>query len=96
MTSKPYVASCKYIQLMSNYCAGCRYDPALSTGPEACPFTTLYWDYLLQHEPILRQNQRMSMQLRNLTRLSPADRENIQAQAAALRTATPNHSEQAS
>ncbi len=91
MASKPYVASGKYIQRMSNYCAGCRYDPALSTGPKACPFTTLYWDYLLQHEPTLRQNQRMSMQLRNLTRLSPADREKIQMQAAAVRgTANPN------
>ena len=52
-----------------------------STGPKACPFTTLYWDYLLQHEPKLRQNQRMSMQLKNLTRLSVSDREKIQKQA---------------
>jgi len=86
MASKPYVASGKYIQRMSNYCAGCRYDPAQSTGPEACPFTTLYWDYLLQHEPVLSKNQRMSMQLRNLARLSPADREKIQNQAAQIRT----------
>ena len=85
MASKPYVASGKYIQRMSNYCAGCRYDPAQSTGPRACPFTTLYWDYLLQHEPVLRQNQRMSMQLKNLTRLSAADRENIQRQAKLFR-----------
>jgi deoxyribodipyrimidine photolyase-related protein len=81
MASKPYVASGKYIQRMSNYCAGCRFDPAQSIGPRACPFTTLYWDYLLQHEPVLRQNQRMSMQLKNLTRLSAVDRENIQRQA---------------
>ncbi len=86
MASKPYVASGKYIQRMSNYCAGCRYDPAQSTGPRACPFTTLYWDYLLQHEPALRQNQRMSMQLKNLARLSPADREKIHAQAAVCRS----------
>ncbi len=87
MASKPYVASGKYIQRMSNYCAGCRYDPAQSTGPRACPFTTLYWDYLLQHEPVLRQNQRMSMQVRNLTRLSTTDREKIQKQAQLVRTA---------
>jgi deoxyribodipyrimidine photolyase-related protein len=85
MASKPYVASGKYIQRMSNYCAGCRYDPAQSTGPRACPFTTLYWDYLLQHEPALRQNQRMSMQLKNLTRFSTADREKIQRQAKLFR-----------
>ena len=86
MASKPYVASGKYIQRMSNYCKGCRYDPAQSTGPEACPFTTLYWDYLLRHEPVLRQNQRMGMQLKNLVRLSPADREKIQDQAAQFRS----------
>lgn len=95
MASKPYVASGKYIQRMSNYCADCRYDPAQSTGADACPFTTLYWDYLLQHEPALRQNQRMSMQLRNLARLSAEDREKIHTQAAALRKAAANHSEQA-
>ncbi|MFM7604681.1 MAG: cryptochrome/photolyase family protein, partial [Prosthecobacter sp.] len=86
MASKPYVASGKYIQRMSNYCSGCRYDPAQSTGPDACPFTTLYWDYLLQHEPALKQNQRMSMQLKNLGRLSVSDREKIQKQAKIVRT----------
>ncbi len=85
MASKPYVASGKYIQRMSNYCQGCRYDPAQSTGPRACPFTTLYWDYLLQHEPVLRRNQRMGMQLKNLSRLSSSDREAIQKQAASFR-----------
>lgn len=85
MASKPYVATGKYIQRMSNYCAGCRYDPALKTGPKACPFTTLYWDYLLRHEPGLRGNQRMAMQLRNLDRLSPADREAVRKQACAFR-----------
>ncbi|GEP41820.1 cryptochrome/photolyase family protein [Brevifollis gellanilyticus] len=87
MASKPYVASGKYIQRMSNYCQGCRYDPAQSTGPRACPFTTLYWDYLLQHEPVLRRNQRMGMQLKNLSRLSAGDREAIQKQAASFRAA---------
>ena len=85
MASKPYVASGKYIQRMSNYCSGCRYDPAQSTGPKACPFTTLYWDYLLQHEPKLRQNQRMSMQVRNLARLDESQRTAIQNQAKELR-----------
>ena len=85
LASKPYVATGKYIQRMSNYCSGCRYDPALKTGPRACPFTTLYWDYLLQHEPALRGNQRMAMQLRNIARLSPVDREAVQKQAAEFR-----------
>jgi deoxyribodipyrimidine photolyase-related protein len=85
MASKPYVASGKYIQRMSNYCTGCRYDPAQSTGPRACPFTNLYWDYLLRHEAGLRKNPRMAMQVRNLSRLSDPEREKIRSQAAALR-----------
>ena len=86
MASKPYIATGKYIQRMSNYCSGCRFDPAESTGPTACPFTTLYWDFLLQHEPAMRKNHRMSMQVRNLSRLDEPKREAIRTQAAKLRS----------
>ncbi len=85
MASKPYIASGKYIQRMSNYCAGCRYDPGLSTGPKACPFTTLYWEFLLRHEPRLRANQRMAMQVRNLARLTDGEKEDIIEQAQSIR-----------
>jgi len=85
MASKPYVASGKYIQRMSNYCAGCRFDPAKSTGDDACPFTTLYWDFLLRHEKFLGKSQRMAMQLKNLARLDPPQRKAIQRQAAQVR-----------
>jgi deoxyribodipyrimidine photolyase-related protein len=87
MASKPYVASGKYIQRMSNYCAGCKYDPAQSTGPRACPFTTLYWDFLMRHEDALKQNPRMAMQLKNLGRLDTAARASIASHAAAHRIA---------
>jgi deoxyribodipyrimidine photolyase-related protein len=85
MASKPYAATGKYIQRMSNYCTGCRYDPAVSTGDRACPFTTLYWDFLLRHEERLHANPRMLMQVRNLARLSPEQRTKIQFQAEKLR-----------
>ncbi|MBE7939566.1 MULTISPECIES: cryptochrome/photolyase family protein [Ramlibacter] len=85
MASKPYVASGKYIQRMSNACKGCRYDPARSTGEGACPFTTLYWDFLIRHEPTLKNNQRMAMQLKNVQRLDDAQRQQIAARASALR-----------
>lgn len=85
--SKPYVATGKYIQRMSNHCSGCRYDPAQSTGPKACPFTTLYWDFLMRHETMLRQNPRMAMQMKNLDRLAPEAREAIAAQAQMHRAA---------
>lgn len=81
MASKPYVASGKYIQRMSNHCKGCPYDPALSTGENACPFTNLYWDFLIRHELVLKTNPRMAMQLKNLARLDMPAREAIQAQA---------------
>ena len=83
MASKPYVASGKYIQRMSNHCKGCRYDPAQSTGAKACPYTTLYWDFLIRHEPLLKKNPRMAMQLKNLARLDGPARDAIQAQARA-------------
>ena len=81
MASKPYVATGKYISRMSNYCASCRFKPDESVGEQACPFTTLYWDFLLRHRAVLRGNQRMAMQLKNLDRLSDERRRAIQAQA---------------
>lgn len=83
MASKPYVASGKYIQRMGNYCKGCKYDPARSTGTTACPYTTLYWDFLMRHETMLKKNPRMAMQLKNLARLDGPAREAIQTQAQA-------------
>jgi deoxyribodipyrimidine photolyase-related protein len=82
MASKPYAATGKYIQRMSNYCGTCRFDPAEATGERACPFTTLYWDFLLRNEERLRRIPRMELQLKNLARLSPARRTAIQQQAA--------------
>lgn len=87
MASKPYIATGRYIQKMSNYCAGCRYDPALAVGTTACPFTTLYWDFLIRHEQLLRRNPRMGLQVRNLERLDAPQRARIAERAAALRYA---------
>ncbi|GAA5483292.1 cryptochrome/photolyase family protein [Haloferula sargassicola] len=85
MASKPYCASGKYIQRMSNYCKGCPFDPAKRTGDQACPFTTLYWDFLLRNQPQLEGNPRMSMQLRNLQRISDEEKSAIHDQADRLR-----------
>ena len=87
MASKPYIASGKYIERMSagSLCARCVFKPAERTGPRACPFTTLYWDFLIRHEALLAANPRTVMQVRNLARLDAGERAAIARQAAALR-----------
>jgi deoxyribodipyrimidine photolyase-related protein len=85
MASKPYAATGRYIERMGNHCRACRYDPAQRTGEKACPFTTLYWDFLGRHEALLARNPRMALQVRNLLRLAPAERRAIADRAAALR-----------
>ena len=57
--SKPYAASGNYINKMSDHCAGCRYDVKQKTGPQACPFNPLYWDFLIRNEDKLRGNPRL-------------------------------------
>jgi deoxyribodipyrimidine photolyase-related protein len=85
MASKPYIASGKYIDRMSNYCKGCAFKPQDSVGDQACPMTTLYWDFLIRHQDWLEHNPRMVMQVKNAKRLSDEARTQIQAQAQAHR-----------
>ena len=85
MGSKPYIATGKYIQRMSPHCKGCRYDPAQRSGDHACPFTTLYWDFLMRHESTLAQNPRMALQVKNVTRLTEAEKQAVRTRAAAIR-----------
>jgi deoxyribodipyrimidine photolyase-related protein len=85
MASKPYVATGKYIDRMGPYCKGCRYNPALRVGATACPFTTLYWDFLARHQGSLARNPRMALQVKNLARLTPEDLAAVAERAAAIR-----------
>jgi deoxyribodipyrimidine photolyase-related protein len=85
MASKPYVATGRYIERMGGPCRDCRFDPAQRTGEAACPFTTLYWDFLARHETRLAANPRMALQVRNLARLDGAERAAVAARADALR-----------
>lgn len=82
MASKPYAATGAYIDRMSNHCRGCRYKPKEKTGPSACPFTTLYWDFLIRHKDRLAKNPRMVMQIKNVNRLDAETQDLVTQQAA--------------
>jgi deoxyribodipyrimidine photolyase-related protein len=64
MATKPYAAGGNYIDTMSDYCGGCRYDRKQRVGDDACPFTTLYWDFLARHHDLLVKNPRIARQVR--------------------------------
>jgi deoxyribodipyrimidine photolyase-related protein len=83
--TKPYIASGKYIDRMSNYCQACRFDPGLSTGDEACPFTTLYWDFIRRHRTTLETNGRTLLQVRNYQRKGDEERDAILRRANRVR-----------
>jgi deoxyribodipyrimidine photolyase-related protein len=82
--AKPYIASANYIHRMSDYCAGCRYDPKQRLGESACPYNFLYWNFLIQHEGYLRSNPRLGPNVLGLRRIDSEERRKIQLQAQAF------------
>ena len=73
MATKPYASGGAYIDRMSDYCRDCTYDRKQRTGDDACPFTTLYWDFLARHEPRFARNPRVAQQVRAAHRLDDLD-----------------------
>lgn len=69
-------------------CNARRQDPKQRSGDTACPFTTLYWDFLIRHADRLRDNSRMALQVRNLERLDADEKQAIRNRAKQLRIAT--------
>ncbi|MEO1225497.1 MAG: cryptochrome/photolyase family protein [Pseudomonadota bacterium] len=84
--SKPYAASGNYINKMSDYCADCRFDPKKATGDDACPFTTLYWNFLDRNRQRIAGVRHMGYQLKNLDRKDDAECRGIRRQADALKS----------
>jgi deoxyribodipyrimidine photolyase-related protein len=80
LMTKPYAAGGAYISRMSTYCKGCKYDPKLRVGDTACPFTTLYWDFLDRHKETFVKNHRMSQQVFGLNRLKDLPELKLRAQ----------------
>ncbi|GMA88638.1 hypothetical protein GCM10025868_38880 [Angustibacter aerolatus] len=70
MATKPYAAGGAYINKMSDYCRGCRYDPRKRLGEDACPFTAGYWTFIDRHRDRFAKNHRMTQAVRGLDRLS--------------------------
>ena len=79
--TKPYIASANYISRMSDYCGSCQYDPKQRTGPQACPFNYLYWNFLLKHESKLRAQPRLGPAVLGLSRISAPERRKIEQEA---------------
>jgi deoxyribodipyrimidine photolyase-related protein len=79
MATKPYASGGAYINKMSDSCRGCRYRPAKRTGPDACPFTTLYWDFLDRNRERFAANHRMARQVAGVDRLADLDQVRIRA-----------------
>ena len=85
MGTKPYAASGAYIDRMSDYCGGCRYDVKAKTGEGACPFNRLYWGFLERNRPRLRDNHRLAMPYRTLDGFGEERRAALLADAEAAR-----------
>jgi len=81
IATKPYVSSGSYISKMSNYCDACVYKKTKKFEDDACPFNTLYWNFLDEKQEKLSSNFRMKMMYSLLNKMSPEDRAKIKKKA---------------
>ena len=82
LASKPYAASGNYINKMSDYCASCRYDVKKRTGPDACPFNALYWDFLDRNRAKLGKNPRLGQIYATWSKMSAESQADVKDSAA--------------
>tara|TARA_R100000935_G_scaffold58911_1_gene99609 strand:- start:38981 stop:40525 length:1545 start_codon:yes stop_codon:yes gene_type:complete len=73
VATKPYVSSGSYINKMSNYCKDCHYKISKKTEDDACPFNSLYWNFLDDKKEHFKENQRMNMMMSMLANM-PAEK----------------------
>jgi deoxyribodipyrimidine photolyase-related protein len=81
LATKPYVSSGSYVNKMSNYCKSCSYDKKQRTGENACPFNSLYWNFLDDKREELRGNNRMGMMYNLLGKINPEELARIKERA---------------
>ena len=84
VATKPYVSSAAYIHKMSNYCDSCQYDKKKRVGEDACPFNSLYWNFLDDKKQFFAKNNRMAMMLRLLEKIPAEDLVQIKLRAAQI------------
>ncbi len=84
LASKPYAASGNYINRMSDYCGTCHYDVKQRTGPAACPFNALYWDFIARHRERFLRNPRMANICRGYGKFDDVEKVRIRESAAAF------------
>lgn len=84
VATKPYVSSANYINKMSNYCSGCHYSHTKKIGEKACPFNSLYWNFLSDKKEHFKDNQRMNMMMALLNKMDGNKLAEIQERAAEI------------
>ncbi|MFL1895042.1 cryptochrome/photolyase family protein [Aquimarina sp. 2-A2] len=75
VATKPYVSSGSYINKMSTYCKGCHYKVSKKTEEDACPFNSLYWNFLDEKRSYFKDNSRMKMMMSMLDKMDPEKKE---------------------
>ena len=84
VATKPYVSAAAYINKMSTYCTNCSYDKKKRLGEDACPFNSLYWNFLDDKKQHFAKNNRMSMMLRLLEKIPVEELAAIKERAGAI------------
>jgi deoxyribodipyrimidine photolyase-related protein len=85
LSSKPYASSGNYVNEMSDHCSSCPYAHTKTTGENACPFNSLYWDFLKANEETLRGTGRMGLMYSHVDRKDDEEWNAIRARAADVR-----------
>lgn len=81
IATKPYVSSGSYIGKMSNYCESCTYKKTKKLEDDACPFNSLYWNFLDEKQTELSSNFRMKMMYSLLNKMSTEEKLKIKEKA---------------
>ncbi len=82
IATKPYCSSANYVNKMSDYCKSCHYNHKKKVGDSACPFNSLYWDFLDRHREKFGNNFRMKFMYKTWDRYDGEQKETILKRAA--------------